>query len=137
MSEPFEWVQRRHECSLSLMFIKLRHGVEKDVNKRNALRDERNEKAVTFNVENIEGEADSFQVFIQTNQKIEGVKFVKTADTIAVQELKTARLLFEGSLALNEEGDCRLKVASGKERKELELWQFRMRALEDVFFGRL
>jgi hypothetical protein len=43
----------------------------------------------------------------------------------------TRKTILEGTLSLSDETECRLKVGD----KELTFWQFRKRALENLFFN--
>jgi len=40
-------------------------------------------------------------------------------------------VLFEAGITLNDAGECKLRV----DTEEVESWQFRRRALEELFFG--
>ena len=75
----------------------------------------------------------SFRVVAQNgarNSILGSVRFVLADDAIEV--LHNDLLAFKGVNTLCDDGRCRLKVGD----RELDLWQFRKRALEDLFFGR-
>jgi hypothetical protein len=129
MPDPIDWVKRRHECSIDLVFVRLRDQVEKDVAARNELRQERGETSFKFRCEIEDG---NFMVILEGQQRFDGVKFVRSKDAIAVHQLKSDKLISEATLTLSDEGECKLKVSG----KELDLWQFRMKALEDLFFAK-
>jgi hypothetical protein len=121
----FDWVKARSECSLAKVFQTLRLQVEADVATRKALRTE----GVPFTF-GTAANGHTFSVFVDGNQLYRTVKFGLTDKAICVYG-DDDRLLFEGRVTLSDDGECRLRVGE----KELELWQFRRDALEELFFN--
>jgi len=74
----------------------------------------------------------SISVFIQGGGVTPGpsVVFTQTEDGISVHD-EADNLIFDATLTLSDKGECRLKV----DGLELESWQFRKLALEDLFFS--
>jgi hypothetical protein len=121
-----DWVRARTDCSLLKVFNEFRLGVEEDVKAAN-LRPRPSElPSVSFAVRaNTFG--DYFIVFQQENAGAR-VEFNCEANRITV---KTQDREFSVTLALNNEGRCKLRVGDGE---ELEQWQVRRIALEKLFF---
>ena len=71
---------------------------------------------------------ESFAVFIEGGDTQEVVTFFLIDKEIVVKYRDG--VLFEASLTLNDEGECRFKING----EELESWQLRKRALESLFF---
>jgi hypothetical protein len=59
-----------------------------------------------------------------------GVMFKQGDSGIRVGDTKTRQILYEATLALSDEGKCRLRV----NEIEYTFWQFRKMALHDLFF---
>jgi hypothetical protein len=124
MSE-FDWVNARANCSIGLLFEQLKAQVEKDVDMRQALsKGPPFYYGFRFRVEN-----DTIIAFIEGHRLHESITFRLAGDAIEVMG-KDSKVLFSGTATLDNDGDCRLRVNGD----ELELWQFRKKALEDLFF---
>lgn len=121
----FDWVKELSSCSLPAVFERLKLEVETDMNARMALR--REGDAYGFEMSRT---ADAFTVFLNSNQRREAVKFTLKAKSIVVSD-SSGDEMFEATLTLNDEGECRVKI-NGQER---ELWYMRRMALENLFFG--
>jgi archaellum component FlaF (FlaF/FlaG flagellin family) len=59
-----------------------------------------------------------------------GIKFNITQNGIAVQDVESQAILYNGILIISNDGQCRLRV----DQAEYDLWQFRLLALHDLFF---
>lgn len=116
----FDWVTARHACSLTAIFELLKTAAEQDVARRLALRDA---PPLAFRAQDR-----VFIVYTGDDEDRRVVKFRLTARAIAVSANDAP--LFEGAPTLSDDGHCRLKVGEA----ELELWQFRKRALEGLLF---
>ena len=71
-----------------------------------------------------------FTVSRMTRSGAQTLTFRKTDSGVKVTA-EDDKVLHAATLTLGEDGECRLKL----NREELEFWQFRRRALEDLFFG--
>jgi hypothetical protein len=121
----FEWVKARAECSIGLIFEQLKTQVQEDVDARQALREgPPYHYAFKFKVEN-----DTIIALLEGHRLHESVTLRLSENTIEVMG-KDGKPLFSGTATLNNDGECRLKVNG----EELEFWQFRKKALEDLFF---
>ena len=126
--QDFDWVKARSACSPFGVFTKLRVQLESDVAARNAVREERKESnMVSFFLDSA---PDRLLVRREGNNVSASVEFRWTQTGIAVRNDHSAVIL-EGILTLNDDAECRLRVG----RDELTFWQFRRRALEDLFFS--
>jgi hypothetical protein len=120
--QDFDWVTARHSCSPFGIFKILREQVESDIAIRTA-----QEQKVRFRVDS---SPDRFLVIRESNNcKPASVEFRWTQSGIAVRN-DEGRIVLEGTLTVNDAAECRLKV----QEQELTFWQFRRRALEDLFF---
>lgn len=131
-TNDFGWVSARAECSVSLMFQRLRMQVEADVLRRNEIRtvNEKEKYAFRFASEN-----GVFTVSVD-GQCIEteiGVGFRRTLTGVEVYTPSDNKLLFKADVTLSNDGECRMKVGE----VEYNYWQFRKKALEDVFFTKV
>lgn len=120
--EDFDWVTARAQCSSGKVFEKLRLQVKKDVETKNLLlADHHDAFALVDN-------GDHFSVIVPSNPLLK-ITFSLTKEKISVH--RRDRLVCEGTLTLNDDGECRVKI-NGQQR---ELWQMRRMALEELFFG--
>lgn len=124
MSE-FDWVNARAKCSLGLLFEQLKAQVEKDIDARQGL----SKGPPYYYGFKFISENDMIIALIEGHRLHKAVTFRLSHNTIEVMG-GDGKLLFSGTPTLNNDGDCRLRVNGD----ELELWQFRKKALEDLFF---
>jgi hypothetical protein len=98
--------------------------VEDDVKTRNALRPDNSpyEFSVAEN-------GDDFTVLLEAEGFHKSVLFSLAEHAIVVRD-DAGNTTFEVTLVFNDQGDCRLHVND----KELELWQVRRMALEELLF---
>ena len=132
LSNDFDWVSARAECSASKVFRQLELQVKTDVEKRNILRTDNEKSKYLF--ECASG-GRQFSVFL-TSHVVEtediGVTFSRTPQGIDVHSLK-GELLFSGTVTLSNDRECRVKVSG----MEYNSWQFRNLTLQDVFFNKV
>lgn len=122
MSEETDWVTARSKCTLHTLFEQLKTGVERDTETRHAIPGEASGFRFVAN-------GRTFFVAMNCDDVRHTVKFQLGRKTIAVT-LDDEPLL-EGEAMFCDDGICRLSV----DGVPLELWQFRRRALERLFFG--
>jgi hypothetical protein len=121
----FDWVTARSACSLPKVFKELRLQVEEDVKTRNALRPD-NSPYEFLVAEN----GPEFTVTLETKDVRRSVTFGLAEHAISVGD-NMGNQMFEVTLTFNDEGECRLNVS----KDQLDLWQVRRMALEDLLFG--
>ena len=126
--QDYDWVNARGECSPFIVFTTLRGQAESDVEKRNALREKRQETNLV--ALNITPSPDRFIVHREQVGRAASLQFSWTKTGIEVRD-DDGKVILEGILTLNDDAECRLRV--GKD--ELTFWQFRRRALEALFFN--
>ncbi|HEY2461596.1 MAG TPA: hypothetical protein VGI16_12350 [Candidatus Acidoferrum sp.] len=120
--EELNWIKARSACSLAYMYEKLRLQILEDIDLQNKLPGH-----ARFDMKT--GNAD-FSVMTYSVEGIKSMQFsLVMPHTIRVNNGDGA-LKFEATLTLNDAGECKLRI----DGKELELWQIRRRALEDLFF---
>lgn len=124
MSE-FDWVTARANCSIGLLFEQLKVQVEKDI----AARQARTQGPPFYYSFRFKFENDAIIALVEGHKIHESVTFRLSNQAIEVMG-KDGELLFSATATLNNDGDCRLRVNG----EELELWQFRKKALEDLLF---
>ena len=120
----FNWVTERSSCSLPNVFKKLRLQAEEDVKTRNALRP--NNSPYKFSVADTGGD---FTVLLEAKDVHKLVIFSLAEHAILVRDDK-GNPMFEVTLTFNDEGECKLHV----NERELDFWQVRRMALEDLLF---
>lgn len=120
----FDWVTERANCSTLKVFRSLELGVKADVDKRNAVRKNGEPKW------NIASSPERFSGFREGlgEWSPHVIEFALEGDRIAVYS--DSADIFGARITINNKGQCRLRVND----QELEEWQFRKKALEDLFF---
>jgi hypothetical protein len=98
--------------------------VEGDVKTRNALRP--NNSPYEFSLKE---NGDEFTVILTASDAHKSIIFSLTGHAIEVRDFR-GKELFDVTLTFNDEGECKLNV----QEKELELWQVRRMALEELLF---
>jgi len=119
------WVRVRSECSRTKAFHRLRLEAEKDIQERNNLRPE----GVRYKFD-IEAESHAFIVYHESNIGTRAIHFNLNEDGISIT-FPNGTLICKATPTINEDGECCLKVNG----KQMEFWQVRMLALEDLFFN--
>jgi hypothetical protein len=132
----FGWVDRRADCSLFAVFSELKMGVKNDIEARAKQGPKQApDQPVRFRFKPDENNENRFSVLREGHQLAASVEFGCDAKGIYASD-GTGKDLVRGTVTLNDEGDCRLKVADASGGiAEVTCWQFRRRALEELFFG--
>jgi len=123
MSLDFDWVTIRSKCSALEVLKRLQRGADEDARIRTGL--PAAAPRVTFSVK---ASAEGFSV-VRSGNDPASVEFEIAGDGIRAK--RDGLTLIEATLVVNDQGECKLKVGS----QELSAWQFRRRALEDLFFN--
>ncbi len=123
----FDWVVERSACSLPKVFRELMAQTGLDVNTRNKLRP--NNAPYQFSIAE---KGSDFVVTVQAGEVRKSVTFSLTDHSIVVKNGE-GLTMFEVTLSFSEYGDCRLRV----NEKDLDYWQVRRMALEDLMFTKL
>jgi predicted polyphosphate/ATP-dependent NAD kinase len=126
MEQEFRWVKAQQACSPFEVFKLLQIGCQKDAEDRREIALAAGDP-VGFKVT---PGGTEFLVLREGNRISSSVLFKWDANGIVVYDAED-RLMLRASLVVNDEGECRLKV----EKEELTFWQFRKRALQDLFFN--
>lgn len=122
----FNWIKARADCSLAQVFKQLELGVRNDVDTANAQR-----MAEDRHKFSISASAGRFSVTRESSRAVPlSVNFSLEGDEIVV--CAGNEIILRATITLNNEGRCMLKV----DDEELEQWQVRRMALEDLFFGK-
>jgi hypothetical protein len=120
----FDWVKSRSQCTFPTIFKDLKVKVEEDVKTRNGLRP--NNAPYEFTV--TDG-GDDFTVLLKAGDFNKSVIFSLTEHAIVVKD-DAGNKVFEVTLIFNDRGECELHV----DDKEVESWQVRRMALEEILF---
>jgi hypothetical protein len=124
----WDWVTARHACSPEKFFERLSQLARRDTEKRNAL------LATWSPLEFVSAEPKLFSVTRRLpTGEMAGVRFgLKYDGTIWVEGVghPVQGLMFEGNIALTDQGICKLSVGSDW----LTEAQVLRRALQDIFF---
>ena len=121
----FDWVTARAKCSVANLFEALKLEVKQDVEIREALCAKGSHYGFDF-----VAEGKMFSAIVQGNKIHHAVTFSLEDQLISVRNENDA-VMFRAVPTLNDDGRCLLKVGD----KEYELWQFRKKALESLFFS--
>jgi hypothetical protein len=120
------WVKARAECSLVRVFKALELAVKEDVDAINSLL--KPGSGMSFAVANY---GKRFSAVCEVNHyPSNSVDFILEEDGIQIGE--SGNIKFRATLTLTNSGRCKLKVNG----EELEQWQVRRKALEDLFFDK-
>jgi hypothetical protein len=122
-----DWVRHRSECTSTRVITGLKEGAKLDVEARNKLLKAQDE--MRFEVRD-GSDLDSFSI-LRHSSRSDSVYFYVEDDGVSV--MKGRDRSFHGSITLNDAGECRLRVKDKDKEIELEFWQFRRRALEELF----
>lgn len=125
----FDWVTEREKCSLKEVFEALRLGIREDVDTRNSTLSDDPDTA-TLKIAEAAGTIRVYWHDVYSpslSQKFAEFALKKQNITVTNQD----GVLFEAFVGLNDEGDCKVKISG----KELDVWQVRRRALEQLMFG--
>lgn len=131
MSESENWVKARLQCSPFEVFTRLRAGVEEDVKAMSASLGE-----IAFYSFRFVSDGSRFRVLRQgltiAAASVE-FRWDNSGITVKVESADPEETRDEtrATLTLTEDGECKLNYQGN----ELELWQFRRRALENFFFN--
>ena len=129
--QDFDWVTARNSCSPHAVFLRLRNGAKHDVAVREKQLKE-SAKLIGFKVEPII-EGKSFCVRRSGDKLTDSVDF-RWSDLGISAHREDDTTIVEASLTLNDEAECRLKIGQVGQEEIITFWQFRQRALEDLFF---
>jgi len=123
--KDFDWVAARAACSLPKVFQQLKLEIEADVKARNEKRGENPYYEFSLIAKN-----GNLVILVSGNNLPQKTVTIKlTTKGISVHDTDDD-FMFEATLTLNNEGECRLKI----DNQERDFWQFRRMALEDIFF---
>jgi hypothetical protein len=119
-----DWVTKRSLCTFPNIFKTLKVQVEEDVKTRNDLRPDNSPYEFSM-----ADNGDEFTVLLQAKDFQSSVIFSLAEHAIVVRNDKGTKM-FEVTLTFSDEGECKLHV----HEKEVEFWQVRRRALEELLF---
>jgi hypothetical protein len=125
------WVKARAECSLAQVFKALELAIKDDIEAVNSLT--RVDAGTKFALVPYGGKR--FSVVCEVNHFPSGsIDFSLSETEILVG--CGADTIFRARLTLTDSGRCKLKLRVNGTELELEQWQFRRKALEDLFFDK-
>jgi len=122
--KKFDWVTERSSCSLPKVFHTLLLQVEQDVKTRNALRPQNSPYEFS-----IEENGSDFKVVLAAGELRNLVIFTLAEHGILVRGGE-GNQMFEVTLNFSVDGKCHLVVND----QQLDSWQVRRMALEELFF---
>ena len=124
----FDWVTARQQCNPGNLFKRLRVGVEMDCVARNSsLTEAQRDDYISFQVKDVNSRA--FRVHRNGANLVTQLDFEYDAAQIVVRD--TERVIVSASVTFTDQRECRLQVNG----VSVEDWQFRLSALEKLFFG--
>jgi hypothetical protein len=120
----FDWMAARADCSLAVIFERLKAQLQDDVETAKGLR-----KVPVHYTFKIDMNDRRIAVIVEGNKIYDSVLFVLKDTEIEVLD-KDGKPIFKATPTLSDDGQCRLKING----REMELWHLRKMALEDFFF---
>ena len=120
----FDWVTQRYSCSLPSIFKQLRSQIEQDVKTRDSLRP--TYAPYEFSISDVDA---GFRVLLKAKELEMAVTFILAEHEILVRDGKGIAM-FQVTLTFNDRGECKLNVNG----EELDFWQVRRMALEELMF---
>lgn len=121
----FDWVTARANCSLVGVYERLREQVRRDVEILESLQAD----AARTNRLEFHSNEDGFRVTTRRGKSSLLIRFVLRETAVEVSNIE-GTVTLSGAATLSDDGQCRLRV----DGRDVELWQFRKRALESFFF---
>jgi hypothetical protein len=111
------------------MFLMLRQEIFEDIKVRSELMGK--DDSAWFRMAQTKDNGKMFSVFRERSNDYDVVTFSLQKSGIAVHD-RQGNVIQESTLTLTDNGECKLKLLPSGE--ELNLWQFRKRFLERLFF---
>ena len=128
--KDFSWVRARAECSVATVYERLRLQVREDVEQRKELRTSSERERFNFSMIS---NGNAFTVRRVEHSSDRSLTFTATEKGIQIADGKD-NIVLEGTLTLGDDGQCRLRASVGGNMRDLDFWQFRRAALEDLLF---
>ena len=123
--QELNWVEKRATCNVAEIFHQLCIEIGNDIIAINGIR----YKELYFKQESLR---DGTIVIGQPNRTPRATVSIGIVDQQIIVQDQATPDKWSVRVGLNSEGRCVLKVEGGS---ELETWQFRKKALENLFFG--
>ena len=123
--QELAWVERRAACNLAEVFHQLCMEIADDIIAINGLRP----KELCFKQESL---SDGSIVIGQPMRTPRVTVMIGIVDREIMVRNQLKREEWSATVGLNDAGRCVLRLRNGS---ELETWQFRKKALEELFFG--
>lgn len=131
--DNIDWVKEYYECSIDVVFQSLKMEVHNDINKRNDKLP--NNQGYKFSMPS-NGAPDFFTAMLNAisparpiHDPYYAIEFIKQGKEIIVRN--SEQEMFRATVTLNSQGHCVFKLS---DTEELTSWQFRQKALKQLFF---
>ena len=124
-----DWVSKRAACSVRTIFKELVEGIENDVISINGTLNEYEDKFAATMLSDNATIVIGKQGFSRAYSRVK----VGISDKSIVAVDEAAKNTITATVSLNTEGRCVLRLAP--DGTQIEQWQFRMMALQSIFFG--
>jgi hypothetical protein len=135
MADSFDWVTERFKCSVERLFKELELGAKTDVDTIRSLERNLAQETGGSPTKNIEVASDGRRFSVTRSDRrstaLKSVEFTLESSSISVKSSYPGGPSFAATIQLNDEGRCLFVV----EDLEMEPWQVRRKALQDLFFG--
>ncbi len=129
--EDFDWVTARGKCSIEIEFKSLADLAKRDVERKNKIsKKDSNTEYFAY-----KPEGSKFRVVkIKSDRTSKSIIFSLDGDIVSVckGEILEDEALFNITLTLNDEGECRYQIDG---EGEFKTWQVLRKVLEPLFFG--
>jgi hypothetical protein len=129
--QELNWVEKRASCTIAAVFNQLCDGIADDVRAINSARSLSGDNQFLAQMA-----GEGIAIVVAQPNRIPRARVIVRMDSAAIVVIRDRQYQVEESwevtVGLNDEGRCVLRLEDGA---ELEQWQFRKRALEQVLFG--
>lgn len=129
--QQLDWVSKRIACNVGQVFDELCAGIEDDVAAYNTAKNLGTDTQFAVSHTSVGNSVVIAQQGATMLPRIV-VKIGIVGETIGVQDGAAKNVTWHVRIGLNDEGRCTLRL---EDETQLEQWQFRKKALENLFFG--
>ena len=129
--DDFNWVEARNNCSIAKVFEALKQTVEANIKERQEQLGAGSSRSPRLE------DRGSHEFMVVRDSPFNAVGFRLQGDHIFIEDSTNGKPLFELTVALNDDGECRFKVAVEgglADEREFLRWQVVRKAIEDTLF---
>ena len=134
--QKLDWVEKRAACNVGEVFDQISTDIKADVNAINSAKRLPEDSHFVVNETSVGNTIIVGQTGVFMMRRVV-VSIGIVGDEIEVRDEAQDDRVWRVRVGLNDEGRCLLRYQEGDTVTELEQWQFRKRALENLFFEKV